>query len=84
MILLTYGLNTYAASYLGPSLLATQTVLSTIANIFWHVPFALPTSSRIRIGNWISAGSPNVARLASHVLLYVAVGGLAARACSYS
>lgn len=70
---LAYGLNTYAASYLGPSILATQTVLSTISNIFWHIPFAISTSSRIRIGNWIGAGSPNAARLATRVSLYVAV-----------
>lgn len=71
---ISYGLNTYAASFLGPSILATQTVLSTVSNIFWHIPFALSTSSRIRIGNWIGAGSSNAARLATWVSLYFAVG----------
>lgn len=71
---LAYGINTYASSYLGPSILATQTVLSTITNIIWHVPFAISTSSRIRIGNWIGAGNPNAASIATRVSMYISAG----------
>lgn len=71
---LAFGFNTYAASYLGPTVLATQTVLANMSNIFWHIPFALSTSSRVRIGNWIGGENTNAARLATHVSLYVAVG----------
>ena len=31
---LAFGFNTYAASYLGPTVLATQTVLANMSNIF--------------------------------------------------
>lgn len=53
---LIYGVTTFASSYLGPVVLAVQTVLVTATNIVWQVPYSLSVSIRARVDNLMAYG----------------------------
>ncbi|KAJ5133577.1 MATE efflux family protein [Penicillium atrosanguineum] len=68
---LAYGANTLVCSYISPTVLATQTVLSTVSNIAWQVPFSLSLSVR---APWSALDAPNAAQIANRAAEYLAIG----------
>jgi MATE family multidrug resistance protein len=70
---LAYGANTLVCSYISPNVLATQTVLSTVSNIAWQVPFSLSLSVRVRIGTLVGAGHSRAAQVANEAAEFLAI-----------
>lgn len=71
---LIYGITTLASSYLGPVVLATQTVLVTATNNFWQIPYSLSVSTRARIDNLMAYGLGDAAWKTCKIAFSVALG----------
>ncbi|KAJ5386743.1 hypothetical protein N7509_009284 [Penicillium cosmopolitanum] len=71
---LIYGITTLASSYLGPVVLATQTILVTASNIVWQAPYSLSVTTRARVDNLMAFGFGNAAWKVCKVALSVAFG----------
>ena len=59
----------FASSFLGPTTLAAQSVITTISSLFYQVPWALAVAGGVRIGNLLGAQRPQLARTASRVAM---------------
>lgn len=66
---LAFEVLTLIASYLGTIALAAQSVGSTMASLTYQVPFAIGIAASTRIANYLGAGLPNHAKLATQVAL---------------
>lgn len=64
---LAFEILTLAASRLGLTALAAQSVISTVTVITFQAPFAIGISASTRIANLIGAGLPITAKLAAKV-----------------
>ncbi|RSH91040.1 hypothetical protein EHS25_010216 [Saitozyma podzolica] len=63
-----------AASLLGPTTLAAQSVLLSTASTFFQVPASLGIASAVRCGNLLGAGRGWEAKWASRASLFLSVG----------
>lgn len=70
---LAFEVLTLAASYLGTTYLAAQSVLSTITAITFQIPFPVSIAASTRIANLIGATLSGPARTAAKVALVAAV-----------
>ncbi|GMM50072.1 Erc1 protein [Starmerella bacillaris] len=70
---LAYEVMTLAASYLGTTDLAAQTILSSITSLAYEIPFAVGCAASTRVATLIGSGMPSAARLAAGVASAVAV-----------
>jgi len=75
---LVYGITILASSYIGTRPLAAQTVLVTVTNIIWQVPYSLSVSTRARVSNLLVFGLGDAAWKACKIATSVAflVGSL--------
>ncbi|SCW01222.1 LAFE_0D07778g1_1 [Lachancea fermentati] len=64
---LSYEILTLFSSYFGTTYLAAQSAVSTTAALMYMIPFAVGISSSTRIANFIGAGRPECARIASEL-----------------
>lgn len=71
---LVYGITTLASSYIGTRALAAQTVLVTVTNIIWQVPYSLSVSTRARVSNLLVLGLGDAAWKACKIATSVALG----------
>lgn len=71
---LIYGITTLASSYLGPVVLATQTILVTASNIVWQAPYSLSVTTRARVDNLMAFGFGDAAWKVCKVAISVAFG----------
>ncbi|RXK35738.1 MATE family multidrug resistance protein [Tremella mesenterica] len=62
-----------AASLLGPTTLAAQSVLLSTASTFWQVPGSLGIASAVRCGNLLGAGRGWEAKWASRASLFLSI-----------
>lgn len=62
-----------AASLLGPTTLAAQSVLLSTASTFFQVPASLGIASAVRVGNLLGAGRDWEAKWASRTCLLLSV-----------
>ncbi|KAK8858652.1 hypothetical protein IAR55_002881 [Kwoniella newhampshirensis] len=62
-----------AASLLGPTTLAAQSVLLSTASTFYQVPASLGIASAVRVGNLLGAGRGWEAKWASRACLFLSV-----------
>ncbi|OXG27238.1 MATE family multidrug resistance protein [Cryptococcus neoformans Ze90-1] len=62
-----------AASLLGPTTLAAQSVLLSTASTFFQVPASLGIASAVRVGNLLGAGRDWEAKWASRTCLFLSV-----------
>ncbi|KAJ9639596.1 hypothetical protein H2204_003666 [Knufia peltigerae] len=69
---LAFEILTFAASRLGTTILATQSVLATLVLIEFQVPFALSIATSTRIGTHIGAARLKAARMGLKVTLFAA------------
>jgi MATE family multidrug resistance protein len=69
---LAYEILTLAASILGLTALAAQSVTMTVATITFQVPLAIGIASSTRIATLIGAGQSRTAKLAAKVDIFVA------------
>ncbi|KAJ3984107.1 mate-domain-containing protein [Lentinula detonsa] len=58
-----------AASLLGPTALAAQSVLLVSCSTTYQVPFALGIATSVRIGQLLGLGRPRLAKLAAHAAI---------------
>ncbi|KAL2827548.1 mate-domain-containing protein [Aspergillus cavernicola] len=70
---LAFEVLTLGSSYLGTTPLAAQSVLSTIASIFFQIPFTLSISASTRVANLIGATLVGAAKTTSKVAMWGAV-----------
>lgn len=70
---LAFELLTLASSYLGTTVLAAQSILSTITTLTFQVPFPLSIAGSTRVANLIGATLVGAARTAAKVSLSGAV-----------
>lgn len=63
----------FASSFLGPTTLAAQSVVTTISSLFYQIPWALAVAGGVRIGNLLGAQRPKLARTASRVAMGLSV-----------
>ncbi|KAI1073821.1 MATE efflux family protein [Whalleya microplaca] len=68
----------FSTSYLSTNHLAAQSILTTISDIAWHVPFSVSVAISTRIGHLIGAGLLAVARRAAvlYAVVFAAIGCL--------
>ncbi|ODH29343.1 hypothetical protein ACO22_03770 [Paracoccidioides brasiliensis] len=71
---LAFELLTLASSYFGTTVLAAQSVLSTISAIAFQIPFPLSIAVSTRIANLIGATLTNAARSSAKIAMVGAVG----------
>jgi multidrug resistance protein, MATE family len=64
---LAFELLTFAASYLGTTALAVQSVLSTIVSLVYQIPFAVSIAASTRIANFVGATLADSAKLTTIV-----------------
>lgn len=62
-----------AASLLGPTTLAAQSVVLTISSSVYQVPFAFAAGAAVRTGNLLGAGQDRLARIALYAALLAAM-----------
>ncbi|KIW15276.1 hypothetical protein PV08_05321 [Exophiala spinifera] len=70
---LAFEILTFAASRLGTTVLATQSVLGTLVLLEFQVPFALSIAASTRIGTHIGAARLQAARMGLKVTLFAAI-----------
>lgn len=70
---LSYEILTLFASGFGTSYLATQSAVSTIASLFYMIPFSVGIAASTRIANFIGAERVDCAKLASKIGIYGAL-----------
>ncbi|KAG9304309.1 hypothetical protein G9A89_019871 [Geosiphon pyriformis] len=68
-----FELVTFAAGYLGPLALATQSVVLTTASLVYQIPFGIAVSTSNRIGNFLGAGLPGRAKMTAKMSLALSV-----------
>ncbi|KAF8322158.1 multidrug/Oligosaccharidyl-lipid/Polysaccharide flippase [Clavulina sp. PMI_390] len=62
-----------AASLLGPTSLAAQSILAATASTTFQLPFSLSVAASVRIGNHLGAGNAFRAQVATHTSLLLAL-----------
>ena len=70
---LAFELLTFASSYFGVTVLAAQSVLTTIISLTFQIPFPLSIAVSTRIGNLIGATLADAARTSAKVAGFAAV-----------
>ena len=72
----SFQIVAFSTSYLGTRHLATQTLLTTISIVSWHIPFSMSVGISTRIGNLIGAGLVDTARRAAflYACIFLVVG----------
>ncbi|KAF5362798.1 hypothetical protein D9757_011004 [Collybiopsis confluens] len=63
-----------ASSLLGPTALASQSVLLVSCSTSYQVPFALGVATSVRIGQLLGLGRPRSAKLAAHAAILLGLG----------
>ncbi|KAJ7255220.1 MATE efflux family protein [Mycena rebaudengoi] len=63
-----------AASLIGPSSLATQSILLSSASTTYQAPFALSVATSVRIGNLLGESNAARAKVSANTALYMALG----------
>lgn len=71
---LAFEILTLSASWISPTHLATQSVLSTISTIAYQIPFPISIAASTRIANLIGASLSDAAKVNAKVSLYMALG----------
>ncbi|KAG9533742.1 MATE efflux family protein, partial [Aureobasidium melanogenum] len=70
---LAFEILTLSASWISPTHLATQSVLSTISSITYQIPFPISIAASTRIANLIGATLSDAAKVNAKVSLYAAL-----------
>ncbi|THZ89391.1 MATE efflux family protein [Aureobasidium pullulans] len=70
---LAFEILTLSASWISPTHLATQSVLSTISTITYQIPFPISIAASTRIANLIGATLSDAAKVNAKVSLYAAL-----------
>ncbi|KAI5248691.1 MATE efflux family protein [Aureobasidium subglaciale] len=70
---LAFEILTLSASWISPTHLATQSVLSTISTITYQIPFPISIAASTRIANLIGATLADAAKVNAKVSLYAAL-----------
>lgn len=68
-----FEIMSLAASYLGTSELAAQSVVTSITNAFFSIAIGQAISASSRLGNLLGAGMPNRAKLSSRCSVLMAI-----------
>lgn len=68
-----FEIMSLAASYLGTSELAAQSVVTSITNAFFSIAIGQAISASSRLGNLLGAGMPNRAKLSSRCSILLAI-----------
>lgn len=71
--MLAFEILTFAATYFGTSVLAAQSVLASICQITFQIPFPLSIAGATRVANLIGATLVDAAKLSSKVTLTLAI-----------
>lgn len=69
-----FEITSLAASYIGVSALAAQSILNTTASILFQAPFAVSVAVSTRVGNLIGGKLGRVAKISCDVGLFMACG----------
>ena len=70
---LAFEILTFASSYFGVEVLAAQSVLATITNITWQIPFPLSIAASTRVANLIGATLADAAKITTRVAFFGAL-----------
>ncbi|KAJ9133402.1 MATE efflux family protein [Pleurostoma richardsiae] len=71
-----FEIATFSTSYISTDHLAAQTVLTTVSDVMWHIPFSVSVAISTRIGHFIGAGLVDAARRVAklYAVVFVAIG----------
>ena len=70
---LAFEILTLSASWISPSHLAAQSLLSTISTVTYQIPFPISIAASTRIANLIGATLSDAAKVNAKVSLYIAL-----------
>lgn len=70
---LAFEILTFAASYFGVEVLAAQSILATLTNITFQIPFPLSIAASTRVANLIGATLVDAAKLTTRVAFFGAM-----------
>lgn len=70
---LAFEILTFGASYFGVEVLAAQSILATLTNITFQIPFPLSIAASTRVANLIGATLVDAAKITTRVALYGAL-----------
>lgn len=70
---LAFEILTFGASYFGVEVLAAQSILATLTNITFQIPFPLSIAASTRVANLIGATLADAAKLTTNVAFYGAL-----------
>ncbi|KZT65338.1 MATE efflux family protein [Daedalea quercina L-15889] len=71
-----FEIATFSTSYISTRHLAAQTILTTVSDVMWHIPFSVSVAISTRIGHFIGAGLAGAARRVAklYAVVFVAIG----------
>ncbi|OWB78780.1 hypothetical protein B5S32_g2982 [[Candida] boidinii] len=70
---LAFEILTLFSSYLGTTVLASQSLITTIASLSYQVPFGVSIASATRVANYLGAGIPHSAKISADMTLVLTI-----------
>ncbi|OUM54963.1 hypothetical protein BVG19_g4428 [[Candida] boidinii] len=70
---LAFEILTLFSSYLGTTVLASQSLITTIASLSYQVPFGVSIASATRVANYLGAGIPHSAKISGDMTLVLTI-----------